>query len=301
VSDKAPVKEEVADRSTLLAKIKSDLEKSGFGSEMRALQRFTQKGWSCTGGNSFFDNDENISREFDIQAYRCSIHEVRQASYVRVSSFIVAEVKKSDRPWVVFKQAHQHDWRLQGGWTDVLFRAFDFPDQLSLLVGRFSRYSLSRLLGWSGHSIHESFKDPNQPSRWYSAFVTAVKAAEHVLETNADPEDSRPRISKDVNRNPPDLYLVQPIVVLDGLLFKAELNASGQPEVEEIDCAEVEFVFRSQEYRRSSYKIPVITLAGLDSQIDRIAQRHEALFDGLVKLYQRTVAKLESGAATEDE
>ncbi len=54
--------------SELEKKIVDDLEKSGFGTEMRALKIFLDAGWTCQGSPSFYDKDNHQTREFDLQA-----------------------------------------------------------------------------------------------------------------------------------------------------------------------------------------------------------------------------------------
>jgi hypothetical protein len=265
----------------LATKLAADLEKSGFGAEMRVLQTFHARGWRCNGGNSFFDLDEKVSREFDVHAWLVSTHPAR-AGRLRVFSHLAVEVKKSERPWVIFQHASLPKWQLGGGWTDVLSRVFDFPKEPTYLLDAFVGHSLTRKLGWKGYGIHEAFKNPDQPSRWYSACITAVKAAEHILETSADPEGSRGRPSPDPNQQPPELNTVQPILVLDGPLFRASLTEAGIPQVEPISAAEIDFVFKTPEYRNSCYRIAVITLAGLGEQLERLEARHRSLFDSLM-------------------
>lgn len=265
----------------LAMKLAADLEKSGFGSEMRVLQTFHARSWRCNGGNSFFDLDEKISREYDVHAWLVSTHPATSGS-LRVFSHLAVEVKKSERPWVILQHASLPRWQLEGGWTDVLSRVFDFSREPTYLLDSFVRHSLTRELGWKGYGIHEAFKKPDQPSRWYSACITLAKAAEHILETSADPKDSRPRLSADPNHQPPELNTVQPILVLDGLLFRAGLTEAGVPEVVPISAAEIDFVFKTPEYRRSVYRIAVVTMDGLGKQLERLEARHRSLFNSLM-------------------
>jgi hypothetical protein len=54
----------------LRSKLIKDLEKSGFASEMRAIQTIRDKGWESSGAGTYFDLDANITRTIDVKAYR---------------------------------------------------------------------------------------------------------------------------------------------------------------------------------------------------------------------------------------
>lgn len=268
----------------LPSQIAADLEKSGFAAEMRVLRTLHSRGWRATAGNSFYDLDENVSREFDVHGWVVSHHPVIEYRSVRVFSHLAIEVKRSSKPWVIFEHDALPQWQLDGGWNDVLSRIHDFPVEPSALLDIFVQHSLTRKLGWKGYGIHEAFKNPDQPSRWYPAFISAAKAAEHVLETSADPETSRDRLSRDPSLFPPELHIVQPVVILEGKLFRARLNEDGSPTVRPADAAEIDFAFKSPGYRRSLYRVLVVTVGGFAEQLQRLEARHQILFHQLMRL-----------------
>ncbi len=75
-----------------------DLEKSGFGSEMRVIRTFLAKEWSCSGTLNYFDKDEQKTRECDLQAHRMLMHKLDDKKLIQSWYHIVAEVKKSEKP-----------------------------------------------------------------------------------------------------------------------------------------------------------------------------------------------------------
>jgi hypothetical protein len=163
-----------------LKKVTEDLSTSGFASEMRAIQVFLRNRWRCSGNTSYYDRDEGKVREIDISAYlwqRCDLVDNRHViSYF----FVVAEVKKSDKPWVVFREKVT---RPLDAWNNLAH--CNWSDSLNPeIADAISEDSLLTMLGWRGYGIHESFKKPDQPSRWYSALVSVCKASEHVFERN---------------------------------------------------------------------------------------------------------------------
>lgn len=173
-------------------KIIADLKKSGFYSEMKALECFKEKRWIATGVTSFFDLDENKSRESDISAYICRIEELDGETIANSYFHIVAEVKKSEKPWIVFKEVPYWDFKLAEGWGSVVFKA-GFPKGekiLKPLTTALLKNSLSKRLGWIGAGMHEFSKKPDQPSRWYSSLVSVCKAAEDALKANSWANDN---------------------------------------------------------------------------------------------------------------
>ena len=80
-------------------KIIKDLEKSGFGSEMRAIREFLSRKWDCTGNFSYFDKDAQISREGDLHASRLKSKDLGSQNVI-FRFHIAGEVKKSDNSLV---------------------------------------------------------------------------------------------------------------------------------------------------------------------------------------------------------
>lgn len=88
-------------------KVIDDILKTGFGSELRAIRILSESSsWSVQAGIAFYDNVLNVSRELDFVAY---LHRFRQRQpgemLFRVTIGLIAEVKKSERPWAVMRNA----------------------------------------------------------------------------------------------------------------------------------------------------------------------------------------------------
>jgi hypothetical protein len=276
-------------------KVVDDLGASGFASEMAAIQVFLKNDWFCTGNASYFDKDEQKAREIDLIAYRSQNRtKIASDSDRSISSFfyIVAEVKKAEKPWVVFRERIKYPL---DAWNNLAH--CDWPSGLSYKIAKdLSKDSLLANLGWRGYGIHESFKKPDQPSRWYAACISVSKASEHQLEKaepllNDQDEDNRPKeLGKYITFN-----FVQPLIVLDGILLSAELNTSGEIEISEIDAAPMVFSYRSGKYSdvdpiygtptEKDYRIDIVRLSALSNYIERCKRRQATITDAL----QRTV------------
>ena len=262
-------------------KIIKDLEKSGFGSEMRAIREFLSRNWHCTGNFSYFDKDAQKSREGDLHASRIGSKDLGSRSSVVFWFHIAGEVKKSDNPWIVFKQPIRR-LRVTDAYNNLIFFKH-LPFSYVNLVEPLTEHCLLAKIEWEGYGIHESFKKPDKSSRWYSSFVSSCKAAEHILERNSEGKESDREISKDAFKNPPFFVFVKPVVVLDGPLLSAEITSTGKISIKEIDAAPFQFHFRTINYDRYSYPIDLVSLSALAKYIEKSEKRQDTIFNAILK------------------
>jgi hypothetical protein len=259
----------------LLAKVLVDLEKSGFGSEMRAARALLAAGWDVDSGVGFFDRDRQVSREFDIDASYEAKRKDSQHETVVVGVRAVIEVKKSTKPWVVFRNQIQTAFDISD-YFNTLAYAENLPSAELSLLREVYRDHLRNTLRWKGYGIHESFKNPTARSRWYSAFVTTSKAASESL---AFTKRYAPKPDENIGFEPAKasrLTIFRPVVILDGQLLSAELDDTGEIHVEEITAAPFEFHYRSAKYKQQFYRLDVVTLLGLHEYLESWRQRLES-------------------------
>ncbi len=194
---------------------------------------------------------------------------------------IVSEVKKTAKPWVVFKQPKIYKHNLGMGWRNLVFTS-GIPgarvvDGLPIKSTEFPRAFSSGLasqLGWVGYGIHEAFKSPRKASRWYSAMLSACKAGEYQLKANSwEPSD------EEGEKAEPHIFFIQPTIILDGLMYSAELDRSAEIRLRKIDFATVDFKFASSSYRRGGYHVNVVRLDSLDEDIGSCEKQHQKRFD----------------------
>jgi hypothetical protein len=77
-----------------------DVKKAGFPLEVIARGRFTTKGWEARSQVLFYDKEESKSRYVDLVAHRAIDKHFQR--FVRLNYTIVAECKKSDKPWIFY-------------------------------------------------------------------------------------------------------------------------------------------------------------------------------------------------------
>ena len=66
--------------SDLEEKLLDDLQKSGFGSELKVLETLKAEDWKVFAGLSYFDSTSKKSREIDVHALRVCHEDVENAS-----------------------------------------------------------------------------------------------------------------------------------------------------------------------------------------------------------------------------
>jgi len=267
----------------LRARIASDIQKSGFGSEMKALQIIKKAGWTATGSVHYVDLDTGATRESDIEAHHVCAESSNDERNIRFQSFLSLsiEVKKSERPWIVFREIPSYPFQLHGASSELTFTDGLRSTRVGLLhvIGA---TSLATLNGWYGNGIHEAFKSPDQPSRWYAAFVSVCKAAEHELGGNSWLVDE----SKPIDHFP-YLWFSRPVVVLDGQLISAKLDANDELVLEEEKWCSVKFAYKTASYQRDKYFVDVVTLGALEEFLAHQSRRNEKLATSLQRLANR--------------
>lgn len=257
-----------------------DLEKSGFSSELRAIRTFISAGWSCTGFANYFDLDQELVTGVDLRAWKEK--EVSGKNLIYGVQFnIDAEVKKSEKPWVVFKEKREHI--IDDYINNLNYICGIVPFRLQKAMSHDSVYSK---LQWTTYGIHESFKKPDAPSRSYSAFIKVCKSAESTLNGTSAYYKEFDQLSKDSDDpfKQRVCILVKPIVILDGKLIAAELSDTGEISVEDIKYAPVEFYYKSKHCSKGIYLIDLVTLDGLQEYIEISEKRLQTIFENIESL-----------------
>lgn len=180
-------------------------------------------------------------------------------------SFFI-EVKKTERPWIVFGQKNSD---IIGWWDNpmVCVKVANSDRWANLAMFRSSIRSQTQ---WLGHSVHEAFKDPNQPSRWYASAVTVCKAC--VNHGNQNYFEAIREFDE------PHLAITQPLVVLDGPLIAAEIDENGEAVLSDIPYASLDFEFGTSKYKRRTYSVDLVSLSALDAYLALASEQRRALF-----------------------
>lgn len=264
----------------LKKKLIEDLKKTGFGSELRAISTLKKLRWDVEASAGYFDKDENKTREIDAIAQRNESH-YRNGKSFWVLCHLVIEIKKSDKPWIVFRHKNNSSGLLSlpesdgWNWDDSMILVENFPEAKNGFYTAFTQNSLEGIFKWDASGIHQAFKDPDSPSRWYTAFTTVCKAAEHLFEINKQWQAAPPRFA---NKDSHSFDFIQPLVIFDGPLFSAEVSKKGELELKPIKAAAFNFTFQTTHYKRSSYRVHLITADYLHDYANLAKKRIENIY-----------------------
>lgn len=252
-------------------KLLEDLEKSGFAAEMHAIQAIRQAGWNSSGSGIYFDRDESITRTIDITASRFARNYEIGDGGVLLEYHLFIEVKKTERPWVVFRQT-EDSTKIGDAWNNP-YVSHNESCPLDELTAQFFKHSIRAHLRWLGYAVHEAFKKPQEAGRWYSAAVTTCKAAYDYVrhESFQFMKKSGSRMSF--------LAITQPVVILDGPLISAELIGGDEPKLEEIHFAPLAFGFSTAHYEPATYRVDLVTQASIADYLKILDQRINAMFE----------------------
>lgn len=252
-------------------KILEDIKKSGFLSEMQTTSLLLKNGWNnISNAKTYLDKDQGKSREIDIIGYKVKYNDSELKS-LRVGIHIIIEVKKSEKPWVVFCQEKKPRLYFGLGWGIINLRGNITSKELSYgEINSENRHFNSEIFGTS---YYEAFKDPSNKSQIYSSLISSCKAAVHQKEMN-----QKAYVEKS-NGYEVDFFL--PIVVLDGVLFNSTLNESGDPILSETSYSPIQLNYSSNNYDHSFFFPEIVTLKGFCDHLKAIEKWHQNIFDSI--------------------
>jgi hypothetical protein len=248
----------------------------------------SSRGWRAIGGPTFYDRDMRKTREFDFKSHIVSVAHVSGSKDVAFQAFYVlaGDVKKLKNPWIVLKGGPQESWELTEAWRAPVFAAGFSGRERKGLHTVFSENGLANEKGWLGHGIHESFKKPSDKSRWYSSVVSICKAADHVIQSESWKETKVDDLDV-IPEHYPYITVVRPVIVLDGVLYEAGIAADGTLEVEHTDSAVLRFEFLSPRYKRHTYQVDLVTMAGLPRYLEIAEERSSGIFGRMGEIVAR--------------
>jgi hypothetical protein len=250
----------------LKSKIIEDVEKTGFYSEMKVVNKFLNYKCDCDVSVGYFDKDENKSREIDLSASLLnSKKDILSEKEILTGIHFLIEIKKNEHPWIVFKANDQKWWKTMDSQTicNIINLKIKENDLRNLL----SKNTLISKLDWIGYGIHECFKKPDSHSRWYSSFVSVVKACEDIGRRKW-------LIPNTINKS---LIIVKPVVILDGEIVLAELTKENKLKISEIPYCIIDFYYKSDNYTREKYRIELVSLKALEDYLSLYQKFGDAL------------------------
>lgn len=266
----------------LESRLIEDIKKTGYPTEILAGNVFLNNGWQVDFNKYYLDWDEEKGREIDIVAW----NSVRSKKWdVHIELYLIGEVKKSEKyPWVIFST--ESTGIEEPGWARLHVADNQItPDILPMekLEEKSSMHYFRRF----GHSYYEGFSGPGSKSTIFDALASSVKASEDCLrhQDEIDKEDEE-RLGRPV-RVGRSVTFIEPVVILDGLLYEAYLNKDNEFIVNKISHIPVCFGYLSPAYSRSdyygNYLVEVVTMDALSDLISKKMRWLNAMKRTIVK------------------
>jgi len=204
-----------------IRRIKEDIQKSGFPLEIEVSSKLREDGWTVIIHDYYIDEEEGKSREIDVEAFKRL--EINSPDYDFFHVSLIIECKKSlEKPWVFY--------------TTQKGREFKFPQSIIKSLGkpRIHKKLISQERWMKGsHYFSPRFKkkaiigyEPfteGKGQRIFEASMQVIKALAYMMKQT---EQAAETLSV-MNKNP--LFIMYPVIVLDGHLFEYTLKEEVKP------------------------------------------------------------------------
>jgi hypothetical protein len=187
---------------------------------------------------------------------------------------ISVEIKKSEKPWIVFTSKRKMG-DILGGYGLINHTHNIDSDQLAARDINRAHPSVNH--EHFGRNGYVAFSGNN--SQLFSAIVSATKAS---IEEHRLAEEHK----EAYNENSLDAVFYTPLVILDGKLFSAFLNTKGETELQEFQHIAYKFNYMSPSYEQDSYLVDIVTLDGLSTYIDK----QEGWLESMLKTLSSAIA-----------
>ncbi|TDH18163.1 hypothetical protein EXU57_24240 [Segetibacter sp. 3557_3] len=279
-------------KDDLKKQIADSLKKGGFPTELKVGKVLNERDWFNISNYIYVDKTKAISREIDFYCVKHS--NSNDFRYARFDAHLIVEVKKSEKPWAFFIQNIQKEF----GDEKVDHRTFSsvsYRNINHLIWDRLYVGFPTDNCDFNSSSYAEVFRD-SEPSNIYKAIDSVTKACFHFRTTNEI--ERQKKTPKDDNGFAGDLFepidlqrpsLVNvfiPLVVVDALLVKAELDNNSELSIEETSYVPFTSYYVSEFEVESSIIVNVVTLAFLPIFLKEVEDWIELRIQGLKEARQ---------------
>lgn len=276
----------MTDEPGLADRVLKELERTGYPTEIMAASFLEQQQWGVIHNPTYLDESEQISREYDVRAYKGVEREAGGRRLV-LGIYLILECKKSDKPWVFFTTST--DQNIKKG------------HRLGKLIQ--SPYDHNRHIFWSEYAGQpsiisdddwRSFHHYFQQERWARTYYEPFKGQ--------DKSDTSPMIygavssaTKAVMFNLTEqglsnewVPIYYPVIVFDGNLFDARVHGKEETELVASDHIVLKHQYTTpstRAHRRGSnvheFLVDVVREPFFAEYIDLIQREYEILAEML--------------------
>ena len=237
--------------------------------EVVARTTFEKRGWEVRSQLFFYDKEQDTSRYVDLAAIKAI--DKNFLKFKRLNYTIVAECKKSDKPWVFYTPS-----------TKFLTDEWDFATLA--YVRPFSNLPLEpkEVLKFlkKNHYVSDKPVDRYAVASYvpFNADDQIFKATNQVLKGLQHQMEWFQQVTKDTSV-PPILVVYYPAIIFDGNMFEYVLDNKEEPKLTQTNYVkyDVTYHLRSKPSESESFLIDVITKEFLGEYITMIEREMETL------------------------
>ncbi|MGC6767757.1 hypothetical protein [Enterococcus sp. LJL51] len=251
-------------KNELLKKIKEEIEKSGYPTELRTNKKFQSKYWQTTENSYYIDQDENKGREIDLEAHKSKSS--KNSDKITVWSKLSVEIKKSEKPWVIFTSNKK---RFDTGGYGLLNHKHNINRELLSyedIMKEHPSSSFKRL----GRSEFIPFTKGSP--QIFDSLLSSVKSCIEVHRSDSDHKEA-------ASENSFDIIFYSPLIVVDSRLFESHLEDDGEITIDETEHIVYSFNYASPNYQSKQYLVDVVTLSGLENYLEKQNSWIDSMFN----------------------
>jgi len=290
--------------------IESQIEKTGFPTELEVMERISSKGWDYVPASIYCDYDENVWREIDAIAFDCLKVVAGEAIYKLCADLVLDCKKSSDHAWVFIAppKNKKDGWRRlfnidffepiriakQSSLNSKLVRKKlsniirpekitnlkDFQD-LGLIQKENFRYFTEGRIGLYGKEIRISQNEKKSRSQIFESLLTVNKALSYTARIDAGlmpiqiTSLSHPKSKEDFLAT---IEILIPLIVFDGALYSWE-KQDGAIEQKQILARSI---YRSEHYNWSRL-VPIVNVDYLPSFLDYLNRDLSNIHESIIR------------------
>lgn len=265
----------MSDKKSLEQSVLEELLKTGYPTEIFSASVMQERGWGVIHNPSYWDKEESQSREFDVRAYK---HWLNVAQDFKVGVYLIAECKKSEKPWVFFTTVEKYQRARLGQIIKArsadkrVFTDFEHhesiisDDELRTFHHYFQKPRQAR-------TFHEPLKQQERASHSqmiYTAVMATVKAT--LFHCSERPSDKW-------------VGIYYPVIIFSGNLFEAFVNPDKSIDLTPTLHVQLVFNYIQQEPSTHSsiwsaqqiFTVDVVHESYLDQFIKTVEDEHQII------------------------
>jgi hypothetical protein len=248
-----------------IKKIKSNILKGGFPTELEVAHIFNKRNWRVNHNTYFIDKDENKSREIDLISDLLFQHRT-EGKYTEYTFKLIVEIKQEKtKPWVLFTS-----------------KTTKF-EKLLMPTASFEREYSNCDWNTLSNSIYEN--SPKVKDRIGRSFTEGFSSGKDKIFNSLCNVTKALLFAKErIYKNKSDdrmITLIEPLIVIKGDLLEAFIDDKGELQVIEKEHIQFSFNYLSENYEEKAigHIINVVKYEHLDIFLSEKEKIHKSIFE----------------------